>query len=325
MGVKIGKEDILKRLLTIFPNYTFDLSEYTNTHCKIKTICGDGHESYQTVKNLLKGHGCNTCGNIRSSNKQKLNFDDVLKKFKDVHFDKYDYSEFDYKKNRIDSTIICPEHGRFTQSPWTHMKGHGCPSCSGNKRLDTDMFIKRSKDIHSIDYDYSKVNYINMKIPVEIICPKHGPFHQVPATHIISGSGCPVCSQSYGERLVEIFLKSKNIKYESQKKFSKCKHKSLLSFDFYLPDYNTCIEFNGLQHYHPVDIFGGVENYKIIKLRDNIKNDFCEKNNIKLIVIKQDKKHINLEDIKNQISNISNIIHKESYKYISSFEKFKNL
>ena len=85
MGSKIKKEDILSRLVGLFPNYKFDLTNYTNTHCKIKTICDNGHESLQIVKNLLKGHGCNKCGNIRSSDKQRSDFNDVLKKFKDKH------------------------------------------------------------------------------------------------------------------------------------------------------------------------------------------------------------------------------------------------
>lgn len=322
MGVKIRKEDILKRLLSIFPEYDFDLSEYTNTHCRIKTVCGNGHESNQIVKNLLKGHGCNTCGNIRSSNKQKSNFDDVIKKFRDIHDNKYDYSEFYYTKNRIDSTIICPKHGRFTQSPWTHMNGHGCPSCSDNKKLNNDDFIRRSKEINSINYNYDLVNYINMKTPVDIICPLHGLFKQTPSNHLIAKSGCPACSQSYGEKQVEIFLKSKNINYTKQKKYKDCININMLPFDFYLPDYNICIEFNGIQHYKPVDIFGGEESFKLTKLRDGIKEKYCKNNNIKLIIIKQDKKHIDKNDVRIQIENIINILDIKESLQIKRFKDF---
>jgi len=313
MAIKIDKDEIYKRLKLKHPEYTFDMSDYLNTHSKIKTICDKGHESIQTVKNLLKGHGCNTCGNNRSSEKQKSNFDDVLKKFRSKHGDKYDYSDFVYKKNRINSTINCPEHGPFQQSAWSHMNGNGCASCSNNKKLDTENFIKRAKSVHTINYDYSNVEYVNMKTPVTIICPKHGPFTQVPATHVISGSGCPVCSQSYGERLIELFLNKNKISYVRQKKFKECSYKQLLPFDFFLPEYNTCIEFNGIQHYQPVELFGGEPNYKLTILRDSIKQKFCDDNSIKLIIIKQDRKHIDKKDVNLQIENIINILNiKES-------------
>jgi len=322
MGVKINGEIIYQKLKSRFPNYLFDMSSYTNTHCKIPVICDKGHKSNQLVKNLLSGHGCNICGTDRSSEKQKSNFSEVLKKFKNKHGNKYDYSEFEYKNNRTDSTIICPEHGPFKQSSYTHIKGHGCPSCSKNRKLTTQSFISKSKELHNNKYDYTKVDYKNMKTPVIIICPKHGEFLQVPMTHIGQISGCPKCNESLGERLIANFLDKNEIKYVSQKKFDGCVNKSSLIFDFFLPDYNCCIEFNGIQHYYPVNIFGGDESFKITKLRDKIKYDFCAENNILLIVIKQDRKHIDISDVNLQINNILNILNKnESVLKFTEFIK----
>jgi hypothetical protein len=322
MPSKIDKSEIYERLKSIFPNYTFDMSDYTNTHCKILTICDRGHISKQNVKNLLNGHGCNICGNKISSQKQRSNFDDVLKKFRDIHGNKYDYSDFDYIKNRIGSTIKCPEHGNFKQSAWTHMKGHGCPSCSTNRKMVTSEFISKAIKIHNNKYDYSKTEYVNMRIPVLIICPKHGEFTQTPMAHLYRMSGCARCNQSIGEKIVEGYLIQNNIKYVPQKKFDNCRNISHLIFDFYLPDYNACIEFNGIQHYHPIDIFGGDDALKLNKLRDSIKVEYCKKNNINLIIIKQDKKHMNLSDVEYQIKNISNLLNiKESF--ILTFNKFK--
>lgn len=246
MGVKIEKDIIYQRLKSIFPDYDFDMSEYINTHCKIPTVCNNGHKSMQIVKNLLKGHGCNNCGNFKSSDKQRSDIKDVIDMFRKKHGDKYDYSEFEYKNNKEKSTIICPIHGKFQQSSWTHSSGHGCPSCSNNRKYSNDDFINKSNDIHSNKYDYSKVEYKNMHSPVTIICPKHGEFSQLAMIHISQMSGCPKCNQSIGEKMIERFLIKNNINYIYQKKFSDCKDKSLLSFDFYLPDYNTCIEFNGI-------------------------------------------------------------------------------
>lgn len=94
------------------------------------------------------------------------------------------------------------------------------------------------------------------------------------------------CSSSYGEKIIYSILKENNIKFITQKTFDGCKFKKSLKFDFYLPDYNTCIEYNGEQHYRSVDFYGGDEGYELSKIRDNIKNNYCLNNNINLLIIK---------------------------------------
>jgi hypothetical protein len=313
MPPKIDKNEIYRKLKSIFPSYTFDMSEYTNTNCKISSTCDKGHNSLQVVKNLLNGHGCNICSSKISSEKQKSNFKDVLNKFKEIHGDRYDYSDFNYSNNRTKSKIICPIHGVFTQSSYVHIKGHGCPSCSKNKKFTNDDFTSKSKEVHGDKFRYDDVNYKNMHTKVKIECPMHGYFEQIPLHHI-KGVGCPKCNQSKGERMIEIFLKRNNIEYISQMKFDGCFYQNKLPFDFYLPKYNICIEFNGIQHYYPIDIFGGEESLRLTKIRDDIKFNFCEKNGIKLIIIKQDKKHIDISSVNDEINNILTIIDNSSLK-----------
>ena len=74
--------------------------------------------------------------------------------------------------------------------------------------------------------------------------------------------------------------------FTRQKRFAGCKYKSYLPFDFYLPNYNICIEFQGPQHYMPIDFFGGTSSYILQVKKDTIKKEYCEKNNIPLICIK---------------------------------------
>lgn len=88
---------------------------------------------------------------------------------------------------------------------------------------------------------------------------------------------------SHGEVIISNVLDRKNIKYKYNKSLKDCISSSKLRFDFYLPDYNLCIEFDGIQHYKPVDIFGGEEEFLKTQMRDKIKNQWCELNNIKLI------------------------------------------
>ena len=92
--------------------------------------------------------------------------------------------------------------------------------------------------------------------------------------------------ESKGENIIDNYLKSVNINYIRQYKFDNCKNKRKLPFDFYIPDYNVCIEYDGIQHYESVKRFGGVDNLLKIQQKDKIKNEYCLNNNIRLIRIK---------------------------------------
>ena len=120
---------------------------------------------------------------------------------------------------------------------------------------------------------------------MKIICPIHGVFEQTPNSHL-RGSGCPICKTSKGELEIQRILYNKNIKYITQYTFDNCKNKRKLPFDFYLPDYNMCIEFDGKQHYETIKYWGGEETLIKTKNNDKIKTNYCKNNNIKLIRIK---------------------------------------
>ena len=84
-------------------------------------------------------------------------------------------------------------------------------------------------------YDYSKVNYVNNRTDVIIICPIHGEFLQTPSDHF-QGCGCSLCNKkSKGEIKITRFLTNNNIKFEREKRFSDCKNILPLPFDFYIP------------------------------------------------------------------------------------------
>lgn len=95
---------------------------------------------------------------------------------------------------------------------------------------------------------------------------------------------CDKCTNKYSslESKVIQFLNANNVEFITQYKFEKCRDKLPLPFDFYLPKYNCCIETDGKQHYEKS---WAKENFEIRKLHDNIKNNFCKNNNIKLIRI----------------------------------------
>lgn len=168
---------------------------------------------------------------------------------------------------------------------------------SKNNRLTNDDFIKRLKErgLFIDKYDFSQINYIDTLTPIKIICKEHGAF-EIKPINLISGSICKLCkSSSKGESKVENILIEKKVRYIKEKTFENCRGiKRPLPFDFYLPDYNICIEFDGIQHYKPIERFGGIEGFNEVVKNDNIKNNYCISNNIKLIRISyKDKKLIN--------------------------------
>jgi very-short-patch-repair endonuclease len=229
---------------------------------------------------------------------RKLTREDFIKKAKEIHGSKYDYSFVNYINNKTKVTIICHTHGRFEQQPNNHITNQqNCPKCSEvtltnhnkNQSMGVIDFTKKAKTIHGEKYDYSLVNYINKKTPVIIICEKHGKFSQKP-THHLKKCGCPQCNESKGEQKIKEILETKGIYYIKQKTFPQCKIKNYLPFDFYLPEYNTCIEFDGEQHFKPIKIFGGYERFKKQQQTDEFKNKFCCENNIKLIRISYKEK-----------------------------------
>jgi len=104
---------------------------------------------------------------------KKLSQKEFIEKCQKVHNNKYDYSLVEYKNSRTKINIICPEHGVFKQGPKQHKEGHGCKKCSGNYKLTTSEFIKKSKEIHGDKYDYSLVEYVNNSTPVKLINKKY--------------------------------------------------------------------------------------------------------------------------------------------------------
>lgn len=221
----------------------------------------------------------------------------LIEDFKEVHGEFYDYSKVEYSGATSKVTIICPIHGEFNQNPYDHKNGTGCKKCAFERRsldmsLGKDEFIRRSKEIHGNFYDYSKVEYFNEKIKVTIVCPIHGEFLQAPFTHTKFESGCPKCSTSKGEKKLAKLLDELNIKYIPQYKTPECFYKNNLPFDFFLYDYNTIIEFDGIQHHQPTDFSNGklteeeiLKSFELIVLKDKIKDNYCKEKNIKMVRI----------------------------------------
>lgn len=220
---------------------------------------------------------------------KKSTKEEFIKKAIKIHNNEYMYSLVDYVGSKIKVRIICNKHGGFLQRPNDHLSGYGCKKCQYDKlsKLNTltyDGFLKKAKKKHGYKYGYNLVKYINSDTKIEIICEKHGVFMQTPHNHF-NGSGCPRCKESRNEEKIRLFLEKYKINYEQEKRFNDCIDKSYLFYDFYLPDYNLLIEYNGKQHYKSIDFFNGKNGLNERKKRDKIKRDYVIKNNYYLLVL----------------------------------------
>jgi hypothetical protein len=285
---KYTTETFIEKCKKIHSNkYDYSLVEYKNTRSKVKIICPVHGIFEQNAGSHLLGYGCSKCGRdvIRKSTQE------LVEQLKQLYGDYYNYSlvEWSGRENKI--KIICPKHNIQEINTRYALRGNMCcKECYfDTRRLTQEQFLEQAKKIHGNSFDYSKSVYKNATTPIIIKCSKGHTFKMKPQMHLYNCCGCPICmseKHSSGERKIRWYLAQNKIEFEEQKTFDGCKHKQLLLFDFYLPQYNLCIEYQGLQHYQITNWFGGVKEFELRQLRDNIKREFCKKNNIDLLEIK---------------------------------------
>ena len=298
MKKRITTETFIEKSNIVHNNkYDYSKSIYQGGNVPVCIICPEHGEFWQKPSDHLSGCGCKKCSLISRTMKRKTDINDFIKKAKEIHNDKYDYTKSNYVNAHTPLLIICPEHGEFQMRPHNHLQGQGCPTCKKGKlgkhfQSNTQDFIRKSKLVHGDKYDYSKVNYVNNRVKVTIICPEHGEFVQKPLDHL-HGSGCPECGRKFGvaEKKVLNALKEKynNVTYQYAPQWLKNKT-SPQTLDFYLPDYKIAIEYQGRQHFYSNKKFGGDEGFKKIVLRDKRKFDKCIENEVKLFYISFEKK-----------------------------------
>jgi very-short-patch-repair endonuclease len=130
--------------------------------------------------------------------------------------------------------------------------------------------------------------YIHARTPILHKCTVCGCLWNGSPDNILRGYGCPECNLSKGEKEIKSYLIHHHINYIPQYTFHDCKNIHVLPFDFYLPDYNLCIEYDGIQHFKPIEYFGGEATFKETVMRDSIKTNYCILNNIYLLRIRYD-------------------------------------
>lgn len=133
--------------------YDYSKVEYINSHIKVCIKCAKHGDFWQLPYHHLNGCGCIKCGydNVRDRLCDSVN--KFIKKAKQLHEVKYDYSKVNYKNNRTKVCIICPQHGEFWQTPNNHLNGHGCEKCSSSHMEDE---IRKFLKNNNINFEEQK-------------------------------------------------------------------------------------------------------------------------------------------------------------------------
>ena len=287
MGRKRTHEQYVDEVAKVNQNISV-IERYVNNRTAILHRCNiDGYEWSVVPYSILCGKGCPVCaGNAKRTHKQYI--EDLF--LLNSHIEPIeDYINTDTAI--LHRCKIC-EH-TWAIKPNHTLNGHGCPMCGFKNSADSK---RKSQAAYMMELSYVNTDievvgeYINYVTPLLHRCKKCGNEWDAKPCHTMRGHGCTVCNESHGERTIAQWLDDNHIAYISQYRFDDCRDKYPLPFDFYLPQRNTCIEYNGRQHYESIDFFGGEDTFKIRQQHDATKRNYCEHNDIGILCIsyKQD-------------------------------------
>lgn len=285
----ITHEEFIQRLHQINANIEV-LKHYTSAHTKIKCRCKKcGYEWTSQPMNLLKGHGCPKCVGLA-----KPTHEEFMKKF--------------YKKNKhaqdieILGTYVnantrikckCKIDGyEWSPKPNHLLTGYGCPKCAGKMKPTHEEFIQR---LQQINPDIEVLGtYINIKTKIKCRCKIDGYEWYTKPGVLLRGSGCPKCKISRGEKRIVQYLDNLRLNYFYDEPYFKDlvgTGGGLLRPDIIIPSLKIWIEYDGIQHFEPVNFRGGMsdkqvqEQFKLVQQNDQIKNQYAKDNNWILIRI----------------------------------------
>ena len=290
------KED----LFNVNPNIETLEIDYVNAKTLMLHRCKlDGYKWYARPANTLSGCGCPLCA--KRARRTSQQYAEELK----IINPNIEVLE-DYINARTPILHKCKIDGhKWMASPGNIIAGYGCPMC-GN-RMVSELLKKTHEEyvneVAKINPDIEVIGqYDGSNIPILHRCKIDGCEWMARPANILVGRGCPVCQESSGERSIRQWLESHKIKYIFQNRFPNCRDIKELPFDFYLLDYNVCIEYDGRQHFEPVDFGGqGIEyaqqQFNKTQYHDKIKNQYCDDNNIPLLRISY------WEDVKEELNN----------------------
>lgn len=230
---------------------------------------------------------------------RKITQDIFVRELKEKHPNLTPLTEYKGSKNNI--IVKCNIHNyEFKTKPNWLMSGEGCKYCGLERRANKrkkpiEKVISDLNEVHNSKYEYPNIEneYVNNRSIISFVCPIHG-VRTIQALKHLQGQGCQICNESHLEKKIRKLLEEYSIDYAYQYKEC-CKNNK--SVDFYIPKYNIAIECQGIQHFAPIQIFGGETEFEIVVNRDKTKFNELKDGKIKLVYImnKKHKEYLNNE------------------------------
>lgn len=254
---------------------------------KISVRCNKcGYEWNAKVAHLLDGHWCPKCSMIEAGKRRiEKHKDEFIHKAHTINPDIVIKGE--YKKATEKLLVECKKCGcNWYITPNNLLRGRGCPRCSGKYRRNTSEFVEQIKIINPNIEILSEYKSTHQKVKCK--CKIDSAIWYAPPHDLLIGAGCPICGSSKGENRISSYLTNNNITYISQKNFDNLKgtRGGSLSYDFYIPDKNLLIEYQGQFHDGSIlGIYQTEEELNRQKEHDRRKRDYAERNGIRLLEI----------------------------------------
>lgn len=265
------------------------IGEYKGANTKIKFQHKCGYTFEATPKYLLKYGRCRQCLLKVKGMRARKTQEQFEQEVREVHGDSIEViSEYEHVRKNV--TVKHVECGNeYTIRPDSLLRGSKCKKCLHNRysveyRKTTEEY---SKELHEVSQgEYSLISeYDGAYTKVQLKHKECGHEYWVTPHMFYRGRRCPKWNFSKGEVLVEKVLNSLEVTFESQKEFDDLRSIKNLSYDFYIPEYNVVIEYQGKQHYKPVKHFGGEKTFKIQQKNDSIKREYAKEKGIHLLEI----------------------------------------
>lgn len=298
---KKSRDDKMSKTHSTFAKEVYDLygqeymvlGEYVNCSTKINIFHNTCQNSYLvTPTEFLRGQRCSHCYGTKKGTTESFK-QEVYNLVKNEYVVLGEYVNIDTKIKL--HHIKCGND--YFVTPYGFIKsGNRCIICSGLKKKTTEEFKKEVFELEGESYTVLS-EYVNGKTHILMEHKTCGNKWGITRKNFLKGHRCPKCKLSKGEMAISNWLNENNIVYKSQYTFEDCKYENHLRFDFAIfIEYRliSLIEFDGQQHFEPVDVFGGEKGFKLTQIRDNIKNEYCKSNNIPILRIPYwEKKNIN--------------------------------
>ena len=294
-------------------NYKFIIFEndkYENSYTKFKLECEKDGYIWETNYNkfINQNSGCHKCCNQHKKDTDEIKniLETINKKCTEQNYELLKICD-NRMMSKTKIILKCNKDGYSWNTSLHHFikRNQCCPRCIGRNKTTQEAINEIEIKCIAKNYKFLGFNvvYKNNKSKFKLKCIYNHTWETYYANFMNNDRCCPVCSESKGEKIINEILNTQNIEYIREMKFDNCIYKRQLRFDFYLPKYNICIEFDGIQHFEPVKRFGGEFYLNEIIKKDSIKNKYCEDNNIKLIRIKYNQ---NTDDIISVLNHILN-------------------